>query len=244
MAFECLREMDVDQLFTIFENSFRAHLQYRAPGQDVNAVLSEARQHTTKEQLLKLARHMPSVVAAATSEGSSGYSSSKGQASRAGSWESQSPAPASNNVKTTSIPPRRHSVDSRGFHTQAIAQQPSEKSPPPPYETAIQIPRGPMSPTVPFSPTHSTQMPITPEAVKITKGPTPTMTIDISTLQLDSTVLNGLYIRGRGRNKTTETPFEVSEENYVRALAWTRRSFAFEYVQIQLSPIISLGLGF
>lgn len=240
IAFECLKEMDVDQLFSIFENSFKAHLHYRAPDQDVNEVLSEARQHTTKEQLLKLARHMPSVVAAATSEGSSGYSSSKGAGSRSGSWESQSPTPASITVKRASTPPRRHSVGTREILMREALQGPSESSPPPSYETALQGPKGSMSPTATFPTTPSAQTPTNADAVMASNGPPPASAIDISTLQIDPTVLNGLYIKGRGRNKTIETPFEVSEENYVRALAWTRRGFAFEYVH----PIIGLALRY
>jgi len=44
----------------------------------------------------------------------------------------------------------------------------------------------------------------------------------------ESTVLRGIYAAGKGKNKTAELGLDVSETDYVRALAWTRRNLAFE----------------
>ena len=49
----------------------------------------------------------------------------------------------------------------------------------------------------------------------------------------DPTVLHGLYTAGIGQTKTVETRFDISEGNYVRALAWARRTLAFEYVHLR-----------
>lgn len=42
------------------------------------------------------------------------------------------------------------------------------------------------------------------------------------------TVLSGLYTPGKGKNKTSEITFDVSEEDYVRTVAWSHRFYKFE----------------
>jgi hypothetical protein len=90
-------------------------------------------------------------------------------------------------------------------------------SPPPPYEVHL-----------------------VPPAV-VPSDPAPANVTNIGPLipPREPTVFCGLYLAGIGKHKTSKLQFDISEVNSVRALAWSRRILAFEYV-IRYSGSIQL----
>jgi hypothetical protein len=95
-------------------------------------------------------------------------------------------------------------------------------SPPPPYEVHL-VPTA----TIPSDPTPTSSSNVTNTGPLIPPR--------------EPTVFHGLYLAGIGKHKTSQMQFNISEVNYVRALAWARRALAFEYV-IRYNNSIKLTL--
>ena len=114
-------------------------------------------------------------------------------------------------------PTRHHSgriqsnepADSSSRETQMEVVQ--QTSPPPPYETHA----GPI-----LLDSSDTNLPEIPNTYPGEPRPPSPL--------LEPTVIYWLYTPGKGKNKTSEQTFDISEENYVRALAWSRRFYRFE----------------
>jgi hypothetical protein len=119
---------------------------------------------------------------------------------------------------------------SGGLHTGATQTQDRDTametfphtSPPPPYEVHL-VPTGTVLTT-----------PISASNVANTKQTGPLLP------PREPTVLRMFHLEGIGKHKTSEKQFDISEANYVRALAWARRNLEFEYVTRCRAPVLSL----